>query len=199
MINLRTNKLHLPHLRAVVPMHRTQGRHRTIDVTTGLTVTFRVPEEVSHQFGLSWHQFVTGGTVEKPIRDGNHQLVMKDETKNMCRVTESVQKQHGKISKPTSHFTSRCQTRTSHDVPNQPRLDGELGRDHGDRTRQIEGHLKATKTLDDSSQTPPAHPLWICLGSMREERFSRTGENTAKCFGIDRSGHVGCVDTASNG
>ena len=24
MINLRTNKLHLPHLRAVVPMHRTQ-------------------------------------------------------------------------------------------------------------------------------------------------------------------------------
>ena len=25
MINLRTNKLHLPHLRAVVPMHRTQG------------------------------------------------------------------------------------------------------------------------------------------------------------------------------
>ena len=44
MINLRTNKLHLPHLRAVVPMHRTQGEHRTIDVTTGLTpVTFRVP------------------------------------------------------------------------------------------------------------------------------------------------------------
>ena len=33
MINLRTNKLHLPHLRAVVPMHRTQGGHRTIDVT----------------------------------------------------------------------------------------------------------------------------------------------------------------------
>ena len=26
MINLRTNKLHLPHLRAVVPVHRTQGR-----------------------------------------------------------------------------------------------------------------------------------------------------------------------------
>ena len=25
---------------------------------------------------------------------------------NMCRVTESIQKQHGKISKPTSHFTS---------------------------------------------------------------------------------------------
>ena len=49
MINLRTNKLHLPHLKAVVPMHRTQGGHRTIDVTTGLTpVTFRVPGEVSH-------------------------------------------------------------------------------------------------------------------------------------------------------
>ena len=107
MINLRTNKLHLPHLRAVVPMHRTQGVHRTIDVTTGLTpVTFRVPGEVSHQFGLSWHQFVTGGTVENSIRDGNDQLVMKDETKNMCRVTESIQKQHGKISKPTSHFAS---------------------------------------------------------------------------------------------
>ena len=30
MINLRTNKLHLPHLRAVVPMHRTQGWHRTM-------------------------------------------------------------------------------------------------------------------------------------------------------------------------
>ena len=50
MINLRTNKLHFPHLRAVVPMHRTQGVHRTIDVTMGLTpVTFRVPGEVSHQ------------------------------------------------------------------------------------------------------------------------------------------------------
>ena len=103
----KQDKLHLPHLRAVVPMHRTQGRHRTIDVTMVLTpVTFRVPEEVSHQFGLSWYQFVTGGTVENPIRDGNDQPVMKDETKNMCRVTESTQKQHGKISKPTSHFTS---------------------------------------------------------------------------------------------
>ena len=107
MINLRTNKLHLPHLRAVVPMHRTQRWHRTIDVTTGLTpVTFRVLGEVSHQFGLSWHQFVTGGIVENSIRDGNDHLVMKDETKNMCRVTESIQKHHGQISKPTSHFTS---------------------------------------------------------------------------------------------
>ena len=107
MINLRTNKLHLPHLRAVVPMDRTQGRHCTIDVTTGLTpVTFRVPGEVSHQFVLSWHQFVMGGTVENSIRDGNDQLVMKDETKNMCRVTESIQKKHGKISKQTVHLTS---------------------------------------------------------------------------------------------
>ena len=107
MISLRTNKLHLPHLRAVVPMHSTPEGHRTIDVTTGLTpVTFRVPEEFSHQFWLSWHQFVTGGAVENPIRDGNDQLLMKDETKNMCRVTESIQNQHGKISKPTSHFTS---------------------------------------------------------------------------------------------
>ena len=47
-----------------------------------------------------------GGTVENSIRDGNDQLVMKDETKILCRVTESIQKQHGKISKPTSHFTS---------------------------------------------------------------------------------------------
>ena len=61
----------------------------------GLTpVTFRVPGEVSQQFGLSWHQFVMGGTVENSIRDGNDQLVMKDETKDMCRVTESIQKQH---------------------------------------------------------------------------------------------------------
>ena len=47
-----------------------------------------------------------GSTVENSIRDGNDQLVMKDETKDLCRVTESIQKQHGKISKPTSHFTS---------------------------------------------------------------------------------------------
>ena len=107
MINLRTNKLHLPHLRAVVPMHRTQGVAPHDRCDDGLTpVTFRVLREVSHQFGLSWHQFVTGGTVENSLRDGNDQLVMKDETKNMCRVTESIQKQHGKISKPTSHFTS---------------------------------------------------------------------------------------------
>ena len=64
----------------------------------GLTpVTFRVPGEVSQRFGLSWHQFVMGNTVENSIRDGNDQLVTKDETKDMCR---------GKISKPISHFTS---------------------------------------------------------------------------------------------
>ena len=51
--------------------------------------------------------------------------------------------------------SSRSQTKTSHDDPDQPRRDGKLGRDHGDRTRQIGGHLKATKkTLDDNSQTP---------------------------------------------
>ena len=48
MINLSTIKLHLPRLSAVVPIHRTPGGHRTIDVTTGLTpVTFRVPAEIS--------------------------------------------------------------------------------------------------------------------------------------------------------
>ena len=75
---------------------------------TGLTpVTFRVPGEVSHQFGLSWRRFELGGTVENSIRDGNDQLVMKDDTKNVCQVTESIQKkQNGKISKLTSHFTS---------------------------------------------------------------------------------------------
>ena len=72
MINLRTNNLHLPHLRAVVPTVLCNG----------------------------------SGTVDNSTRDGNDQLVMKGETKNMCRVTESIQKQHGKISKPTSHFTS---------------------------------------------------------------------------------------------
>ena len=54
----------------------------------------------------------------------------------------------------TTYHSSRSQTRTSHDDPDQPRLDGGLGRDHGDRTRLIGGHLKATKTLDDNSQTP---------------------------------------------
>ena len=97
MINLRTNKLHLPHLRAVVPMHRTQGGHRTIDVTMGLTpVTFRVPEEVSQRFGLSWHQFVMGDTVERSIRSGNDQILTKDETRDVRR---------GRIPKSISHFT----------------------------------------------------------------------------------------------
>ena len=69
MINLRTNKLHLPRLRAVVPMHRTPGSHRTIDVTTTLTpVIFHVPEEIPQQYGLTWHQFVTGTTVENFTR-----------------------------------------------------------------------------------------------------------------------------------
>ena len=86
MINMRTNKLHLPHLRAVVPMHRTQGGHRTMDVTMGLTpVTFRVPEEISQRFWLSWHQFVMGDTVESSIRSGNDQTVTKDETRDVCR------------------------------------------------------------------------------------------------------------------
>ena len=89
MINLHTNKLHLPRLRAVVPMHRTPGGHRTIDVTTGLTpVTFRVPEEVSQQFGLTWHQFVRGTTVENLIRDGKDQLVAKGETETMSRTAD---------------------------------------------------------------------------------------------------------------
>ena len=38
-------------------------------------------------------------------------------------------------------------------TPDQLRCDGELGCDHCDRTRQIGEHLKATKTLDDNSQT----------------------------------------------
>ena len=53
----------------------------------------------------------------------------------------------------TTYHSSRSQTRTSHNDPDQRRCDGELGCDHGDRTRQIGGHLKATKTLDDNSQT----------------------------------------------
>ena len=74
-----------------------------------------------------------------------------------------------------------------------------MRRDHGDRTRQIGGHLKATKTLDDNSQTP-VHTLRGYVWDQRENaRFSRTGENTRKCIGIARSGHVGCVDTASGG
>ena len=53
----------------------------------------------------------------------------------------------------TTYHSSRSQTRTSHNNSDQPRCDGELGCDHGDRTRQIGGHFKATKTLDDNSQT----------------------------------------------
>ena len=107
MINLRTNKLHLPRLRAVVSMHRTPGGHRTIDVTTGLTaVIFRVPQEIPQQFGLTWHQFVTGTTVDNPIRDGKDQLVAKGDTETMSRTAESIHKQHGKISKQTAHLTS---------------------------------------------------------------------------------------------
>ena len=66
-------------------------------VTMGLTpVTFRVPGEVSQRFGLSWHQFVMGDTVESSIRSGNDLSVTKDETRDVCR---------GKISKSISHFT----------------------------------------------------------------------------------------------
>ena len=106
MINLRTNKLHLPHLRAVVPMHRTPGGHRTIDVTMGLTpVTFRVPEEVSKKFGLSWQQFVMEDAVERSIRSEEDQILTKTETREVCR---------GKISKSISHFTLSHNMVTSH-------------------------------------------------------------------------------------
>ena len=56
----------------------------------------------------------------------------------------------------TTYHSSRSQTRISQDHPDQPGLDGGLGRDERDRMRQIEGHLKATKTLDENSQTPCA-------------------------------------------
>ena len=72
MINLCTNKLHLPRLKAVVHMHRTSGGHRTTDVTTGLTpATFRVPEEI----------LVTGSMVENVARDVRDQCVANGETK----------------------------------------------------------------------------------------------------------------------
>ena len=81
--------------------------HLTMHVTTGLTpVTFRVPEDIPQQFGLTWHQFVTGTTVDNPIRDGKDQLVAEGETENMCPTVESIHEQHGKISKQTDHLTS---------------------------------------------------------------------------------------------
>ena len=52
------------------------------------------------------HQFVTGTTVENPIRDGKNQLVAKSETEKMSRTAESIHKQYGNISKQTAHLTS---------------------------------------------------------------------------------------------
>ena len=54
----------------------------------------------------------------------------------------------------TTHRSSRCQTRLRTTTPTNPKLDGGLGRDLGDRTRQVEGHPNATKTMDDNPQTP---------------------------------------------
>ena len=103
MINLCTNKLHLPRLKAVVHMHRTSEGHRTIDVTTGLTpATFRVPEEIPQQYGLTWDQIVTRSMVENVAQDVRHQFVAKGETENVSRA-ESTDKQRGKISRQTVH------------------------------------------------------------------------------------------------
>ena len=97
MINLCTNELHLPRLKAVVHKHRTSGGHRPIDVTTGLTpATFRVLEEIPQQYGLTGDQFVTGIMVESFTRDVRDQFVPKSQTENMSRGAESTEKQRGK-------------------------------------------------------------------------------------------------------
>ena len=70
------------------------------------TSHLRVPQKIPQQFGLTWHQFVTGTTVENRIRDGKDQLVAKGETEKMSRTAESIHQQHGKISKQTAHLTS---------------------------------------------------------------------------------------------
>ena len=64
---------------------------------------------------------------------------------------------------------------------------------------KLEDILKRQKTLDDNSQTLLRTLLEYVWDQRETERFSGTGEDTAKCFGITRSGHVGCVDTASDG
>ena len=80
MINLCTNKLHLPRLKAVVHMHVTSGGHSTIDVATGLTpATFLVPEEI----------FVTGSMVDNVARDVGDHFVANGETKKTSHEARS--------------------------------------------------------------------------------------------------------------
>ena len=57
-----------------------------------------MPEEIPQQHGLTWHQFVTGTTVENFTRD-----VAKGETENVSRSAESIDKQRGKISRQAVH------------------------------------------------------------------------------------------------
>ena len=54
----------------------------------------------------------------------------------------------------TTHHSSRIQTRTSHDDPDQPGFDGGLGRDDSDRTRPVGRHPEATEAMDDDRQPP---------------------------------------------
>ena len=118
MINLCTNKLHLSRLRAVVPMHRTPGGHRTIDVTTGLTpVTFRVPEEIPQQYGMTWDQFVTGHHRLRTLLETlGINFWRKDETENVSRSAESIDKQRGETSQDRQfthhHIRARSQSAT---------------------------------------------------------------------------------------
>ena len=99
----------------------------------------------------------------------------------------------------TTNHSPRSQTRTSHEDPDQPRLDGGLGRNHSDRTRQVEGHPNATKIMDDNPQNPVRAFLEYVSAQREDARFSGTSEKTRECLGVARSGHVGCADPASDG
>ena len=54
----------------------------------------------------------------------------------------------------TTHHSSCSQTRTSHDDPDHPGLNGGLGRDDSERTRQVGRHPEATETMVNDPQPP---------------------------------------------
>ena len=124
MINLCTNKLQLPRLKAV--------GHRTIDVTTGLTpATFRVPEDIPQQCGLSWDQFVTGCMVENVARDVRDQFVANGETENVSRGAESIDKQRGKHQ--GSITINQQDMSDGQDIDHPHLIDSHFSQDHQER------------------------------------------------------------------
>ena len=114
LINLGTNKLHLPRLEAVVHMHRTPGGHRTIDVTTGLTpATLRVLDGVPHHYGLTWDQFVVRSRPKKQRRRTVRQTLHAP--LDQCSIAIDG-RDNDHLRSTNSHFSQdvhTCETRSS--------------------------------------------------------------------------------------